>query len=284
VSVAVPSIVPADAPEVVIRPPGRWSGFGFAELWHHRELLYFITKRELQIRYKQSLFGAAWAILQPLAYALVFTLIFSRVAHLSSQGVPYTVFALAALVPWGFASQGVTQSASSLVGDANLLTKVYFPRLVVPAGKVLSLVVDLVIALCVLGVFVVGYGVRPSAGLVLLPGFLLLAAVTAGALGALLGALNVKYRDVAVGVPLLVQLWLFATPVIYPGTYIKGAWHDVYAINPMVSVIEGVRWGFLSTPAPDGLSVAISVASALVLLVAGLVYFRRTERFFADVI
>jgi lipopolysaccharide transport system permease protein len=284
VSVAVPSMVPADAPEVVIRPPKRWGGFGFPELWHYRELLYFITKRELQIRYKQSLFGAAWAILQPIAYALLFAVIFGRVAGLSSQGVPYTVFALAALVPWGFASQSVTQSASSLVGDANLLTKVYFPRLVVPAGRVLSLVVDLALALCVLSVFVVAYGVRPSAGLALLPAFLLLAAVTAGALGATFGALNVKYRDVAVVIPLLVQLWFFATPVIYPGTYIKGAWHYVYAINPMVSVIEGVRWGFLGTPAPDGLSVAISVVSALMLLVAGLVYFRRTERFFADVI
>jgi homopolymeric O-antigen transport system permease protein len=277
-------MVPADSSEVVIRPPARWGGFGFAELWHHRELLYFITKRELQIRYKQSLFGAAWAILQPLAYAGLFTLIFGRVAGLSSQGVPYAVFALAALVPWGFASQTVTQSAASLVGDANLLTKVYFPRLVVPAGKMLSLLVDLVLALCVLSLFVVGYGVRPSAGLALVPAFLLLAAVTAGALGAMLGALNVKYRDVAVAVPLIVQLWFFATPVIYPGTYIKGAWHYVYAINPMVSVIEGVRWGFLSTPAPEGLSVAISTASALVLLVVGLVYFRRTEHFFADVV
>jgi lipopolysaccharide transport system permease protein len=284
VSVALPSVARATAPETIIRPPGRWSGFGFAELWRYRELLYFLTKRELQIRYKQSLFGVAWAILQPLAYAFVFALIFGRVAGLSSQGVPYAVFALAALVPWIFVSQSVTQSASSLVGDANLLTKVYFPRLVVPVGKVLSFLVDLVLALCVLGLFVAVYDVQPSVGLAALPLFLLLAVATAAAVGVLLGALNVKYRDVAVAVPLFVQLWLFATPVIYPGTYITGAWHYVYALNPMVSVIEGVRWAFLGTPAPGGWSVVISAASALAMLVAALVYFRRTERFFADVV
>jgi lipopolysaccharide transport system permease protein len=187
-------------------------------------------------------------------------------------------------VPWLFAAQSVSQAAESLVRDANLLTKVYFPRLVLPISKVLSFLIDLVIALGVLGIFVAIYGADPGIGLALLPLFLLLASGTAAAVGMALGALNVSYRDVIVVVPLLVQLWLFLTPVIYPASLIHGAWRYVYAVNPMASVIEGVRWGFLGTPAPPGGGVAISVASALILLAIAIYYFRRTERFFADII
>jgi lipopolysaccharide transport system permease protein len=278
------AVAPVEAPEVLIEPPGRWSGFGFEDIWQYRELLYFLMKRELQIRYKQSFFGVAWAVLQPLAYALVFTLVFSRGAGISSEGVPYPVFALAALAPWLFFSQSVTGSAASLVGDANLVTKVYFPRLVLPIGRILSFTVDLSIALVIVAVFVGIYGADPSAGLVLLPLFLLLALATAAGVGAFLAALNVKYRDVAVGVPFLVQLWFFATPVVYAGTLVTGKWHNLAAINPMVTVVNGVRWGFLSTPHPDPTAAAISVGSALVMLTIGLAYFRRTERFFADVV
>ncbi|MGZ8693860.1 MAG: ABC transporter permease [Gaiellaceae bacterium] len=283
-SVAVPSVAPADATEIVVRPPARWLGFGFGELWRYRELLYFLTKRELQVRYKQSLFGVAWAIVQPLAYAALFTL-FARANGDTEQGLPYPVFVLAALVPWIFVAQAVGQSASSLVSDANLLTKVYFPRLLIPLAKVLSFLVDLALALGVLTVFVLLYGVHPSAGLALLPFFLLLAMTTALGVGVLLAALNVKYRDVAVAIPLLVQLWFFATlPVIYLGTTFSGKWQYVYALNPMVTVIQGTRWGFLGTPAPDGLTTAISTATAVTLLFLGVVHFRRTERFFADVV
>ena len=269
---------------VTIAPPSRWGGFGLRELWGARELLYFMSKRELQIRYKQSLFGVSWAVLQPLVYAFVFALFFGRLANVPSDGFPYPIFALTALVPWIFLSQAVAQAAGSLVGDANLLGKVYFPRLVIPIAKVVSFLIDLVIALFVLGLFVALYGESPSAGLIVLPGFLLLAVVTALGAGTLLATLNVRYRDVTVAIPLLVQLWLFATPVIYPGSLITGAWQYVYALNPMVSVIDGVRWGFLGAPAPELASVAISVASALCLLVAGTAYFRRAERFFADVV
>lgn len=275
----------APAPyELTIRPPGRLESFGLGELWAYRELLYFLTKRELQIRYKQSVFGVGWAVLQPLAYAFIFSLFFGRLAKVPSEGVPYPVFALAGLVPWLFTAQSVSQAAGSVVRDANLLTKVYFPRLVLPISKVLSFLIDLVIALGVLGIFVVIYDANPGVGLAFLPLFLLLAAGTAAAVGMALGALNVAYRDVIIVVPLLVQLWLFMTPVIYPVSLIHGFWRYIYAANPMTSVIEGVRWGFLGTPAPPASGVAISIASSVILLLTAIYYFRRTERFFADVI
>jgi lipopolysaccharide transport system permease protein len=280
-SVAVPS---APAPEIVVRPPARWAGFGLAELWRYRELLYFLTKRELQVRYKQSVFGVAWAVLQPLIYAALFTL-FARVNHQSIPGYPYPVFVLAAMVPWIFVAQAVGQSASSLVSDANLLTKVYFPRLLLPLSKALSFLVDLGLALGVLTLFVAIYGVTPSWGLLLLPFFLLLALVTALGVGVTFGALNVKYRDVAVAIPLLVQMWFFVTlPVIYNGSTFGGRWQYVYALNPIVTVIQGVRWGFLGTPAPHLETTLISVGVAAVILFLGVVYFRRTEQYFADVV
>jgi lipopolysaccharide transport system permease protein len=274
----------AAAPVVRIHPPGRSIRIGWAELWGARELLYFMAKRELQIRYKQSIFGVTWAVLQPLLYAFVFALFFGRLADVPSEGVPYTVFALAALVPWLFTSQGTTQAAASLVADANLVAKVYFPRLVIPIAKIVSFLADLVIALVVLGVFVALYGATPTAGLALMPLFLLLAFVTVAGAGLLLATLNVRYRDVAIAIPLLVQLWLFATPVVYPGSLITGAWQYVYAVNPLVTVIEGTRWAFLGTGAPDPGAAAISAASALALLAVGALYFRRTERHLADII
>ena len=214
----------------------------------------------------------------------MFALFFGRLANVPSDDFPYPIFALSALVPWIFLAQSVAQAATSLVGDANLLGKVYFPRLVIPLAKVMSFLIDLAIALGVLGLFVALYGASPSVGMVALPGFLLLAFVTALGAGTLLATLNVRYRDVTVAIPLLVQLWLFATPVIYPASLIGGAWQYIYALNPMVSVIEGVRWAFLGAPAPEVAIVAISAASAVFLLVAGTVYFRRAERFFADII
>jgi lipopolysaccharide transport system permease protein len=269
---------------LLIAPPSRWGGFGLRELWDARELVYFLTKRELQIRYKQSLFGVSWAVLQPLTYAFVFALFFGRLANVPSEGFPYPVFALSALVPWIFCSQAVSQAAASLVGDANLLGKIYFPRLAIPLAKILSFLIDLMIALCVLGLFVALYGVSPSEGMLALPAFLVLAFATGVGAGTLLATLNVRYRDVMVAIPLLIQLWLFATPVIYPGSLITGTWQYVYALNPMVSVIGGVRWAFLGAPAPELAMVAISTGTASFLLVAGIVYFRRSERFFADII
>jgi lipopolysaccharide transport system permease protein len=269
---------------VTILPPARWEGLKLGELWDARELLYFMTKRELQIRYKQSLFGVSWAVLQPLVYAFVFALFFGRLAEVPSDGFPYPVFALSALVPWIFCSQAVSQAASSLVGDANLLGKVHFPRLAIPLAKILSFLIDLLIALCVLALFVALYGATPSEGLLFLPAFLLLAFATAVGAGTLLATLNVRYRDVTVAIPLLIQLWLFATPVIYPGSLIAGDWRYVYALNPMVSVVDGVRWAFLGAPAPELATVAVSTGAAALLLASGIVYFRRAERYFADVV
>ena len=270
--------------DVTIRPLGRWPGFGLAELGRSRELLYFMTKRELQIRYKQSMFGVSWAILQPVTYAFVFAIFFGRLANIPSEGLPYPVFALAALVPWVFASQGVGQAAASLVGEANLLGKVYFPRLVLPLAKVTSFLVDLVIGLGILCVFVALYGGSPGWGLLALPGFLAISIATVVGLGVLLATINVKYRDVVVAIPLFIQLWLFATPVLYPGSLITGVWQYIYAINPMVSVIEGVRWGFLGTTAPPLGGVAVSVTIAVLLLAVGITYFRSAERYLADII
>jgi lipopolysaccharide transport system permease protein len=270
--------------ELVIRPPHRWTDIGLREIWEYRELLYFMTKRELQIRYKQSIFGVSWAVLQPLVYAFVFALFFGQLAAIPSDGFPYPVFALAALVPWMYVSQAVSQGAGSLVADSNLLSKVYFPRLIIPIAKILSLLVDLAIALCVLMLLVLVYGASPSIGLLALPFFIALALFTCMGMASGLGALNVMYRDVTVAIPLLIQLWLFASPIAYPASLIPGEWEYVYALNPMVSVIDGSRWAFLGADPPDAGIMACSLAGALLLLAAGILYFRRTERFFADVV
>jgi lipopolysaccharide transport system permease protein len=276
------SAVPA--PSVVIRPPGRFSGLRVGELWDYRELLYFLTKRELQIRYKQSVFGVSWAVLQPVVLAFIFALFFGVLAKVPSEGLPYPVFALSALVPWLFISQTVAQSANSLVGDANLLSKVYFPRMALPIARTASLVLDLVIALFVLLAVTLVYGIEPRIELPLVLPFLALAVLTALGVGILLAAINVQYRDVTVAVPLLIQIWLFTTPVIYPGSLIEGGWRYVYALNPAVSVIDGVRWALLGARAPEPGAVAVSVAAALAIAAAAVVYFRRTEQYFADVV
>jgi lipopolysaccharide transport system permease protein len=275
---------PTAPPEVVIRPPRRWGGLGLRDLIDHHELLYFLVKRELQVRYKQSIFGVSWAVLQPLALAFIFALFFGRLAHLPSEGIAYPAFALTGLVTWMFASQATAQASASLVGDANLLSKVYFPRLVIPLAKVLSMGLDLVIALCVLFPFVIAYGATIEPRAVLVLPFVALAVTATVAIGVGLSALNVKYRDIAVAIPLLIQVWLFATPVVYPGSLVTGGWRYIYALNPMVTVIDGVRWAVLGTHAPALGPVLVSVAVVLLMLAASLIYFKRTEQFFADLI
>jgi lipopolysaccharide transport system permease protein len=270
--------------ELVILPPRRWEGFAASELWSSRELLYFLTKRELQVRYKQSIFGVAWAVLQPVALAFLFALFFGRLAKIPSEGVPYPAFALAGLASWMFVSQATTQAATSLISDANLLSKIYFPRLLIPMAKVISLVVDLTIALTVAAAAALLYGLGFRWQWVLTPIFLMLAFVTAIGVGTLLAPLNVKFRDVSVAVPLIAQLWLFATPVVYPGSLITGGWQYIYALNPMVSAIQGTRWALLGTQAPALGAVLISMCSAVALLLVALTYFRRIERSFADII
>ena len=270
--------------ELVIRPPSRWGGLSLSELWAYRELLYFLTKRDLQIRYKQSLLGVSWAVVQPLGLAIVFYIFFGRLAKVPSEGLPYPVFALGALVAWNFTSQATSQAAASLVSDANLLSKVYFPRLLVPLAKIGSLAIDMFITLCVLAIFMAAYVISPPVQVVVLPVFLLLGTLVALGAGVFLAAVNVRYRDVGVALPLVLQIWLFVTPVVYPASLVEGAWKYVYALNPMVTVVSGCRWALFDTPAPPLASVLVSVAVTFLMLAGALVYFKRVERFFADII
>jgi lipopolysaccharide transport system permease protein len=282
----------AAVPELVIRPPGRWSPLKLRELWIHRELIYFLTKRELQVRYKQSVFGISWAVLQPLVFAFIFALFFGFVLKVQTPGdLPYAVFAVAGIVPWLFTAQAINTGSTSLVQDADLISKVYFPRLALPISKALSLLIDLAIALVVVLVVTAIYGVGIASTFYLVPAFLLLGVVTAFAIATLLAAVNVKYRDVQVVVPMLVQIMFFASPVLYGGTQVGDeagqAWSYIYSINPMASVLDGMRWalyGGTAAPSPGTANILISVGSAAVLLIAALIYFRRTEHFFADVI
>jgi lipopolysaccharide transport system permease protein len=269
---------------VVIEPTRRWPTLGLRELWAHRELLYFLTWRDVKVRYKQTLLGVTWAILQPLATMLVFALFFGRLAKMPSEGVPYPLFALAALVPWTFFANGLTQSANSVVLNQNLVTKVYFPRLAIPTATVLAGALDFVLAFVLLLAFMVWYGVTPSLrSLAVVPYSVLALAATLG-VGMWLGALNVQYRDVRYAVPFLVQLWLFATPIAYPSSLLGEPWRTVYALNPMVAVVDGFRWALLGTRAPSLATVATSCAVAVLLLVSGTLYFRRMEQSFADVV
>jgi lipopolysaccharide transport system permease protein len=268
----------------VIEPPTRWPGVALSELWAQRELIYFLTWRDVKVRYKQTVLGVAWAIIQPLLTMLVFSLFFGRLAKVPSEGVPYPLFALAALVPWTFFANGLTQSASSVVLSQNLVTKVYFPRLAIPLATVLAGALDFVLAFVLLLVFLIAYGVAPTASWFGIVPFSLLAFAATLGVGLWLAALNVLYRDVRYAVPFLAQLWLFATPIAYPSSLLAEPWRTVYALNPMVAVVDGFRWALLGTPAPSSASVAASCAVAVVLLVSGSLFFRRTEQSFADVV
>jgi homopolymeric O-antigen transport system permease protein len=274
-----------EAPVVVVRPTRGWTSLGLAELWRYRELLYFLTWRDVKIRYKQTVLGAAWAVLQPVATMVVFSLFFGRLAGVPSDGLPYPLFAFAALVPWTFFSTGVVQASNSLVGSQNLITKVYFPRLAIPVAAVLAGLVDLALSLLVLLGLGVYYGVTPTPRLAWLPLFLLLAVATALGAGLWLSALNVQFRDVRYVVPFLIQLWLFATPIAYPSSLLAEPWRTLYGLNPMAGVAEGCRWSLLGAgTGRPGPMLAVSTAAALVLLATGAFAFRRMERSFADLV
>jgi homopolymeric O-antigen transport system permease protein len=286
---ATPGAGTLDAAEIVVTPPSRWRPVHLGELWEHRELIYFLTKRELQVRYKQSFFGVSWAVLQPLAFAGIFAAIFGAVLHYTPpSGLPYLVFAVASIVPWLFVAQAIQNGSVSLVQDSDLISKVYFPRLALPLSRGLSLLLDLAIALTLAIVITLLYGVTIASTVYLVPAFLLLGVVTAFALATLFSAINVKYRDVQLVVPMLVQIMFFASPVLYSGTQVGDqagkAWHYIYSLNPMASVLDGMRWALFGTPYPGTINILISVASATVLLLGGLFYFRRAEAYFADLI
>jgi lipopolysaccharide transport system permease protein len=279
------SLAPESAiPLIRVERSRGWVSLRLGDLWDYRELVYFLTWRDVKVRYKQTLLGAAWAILQPLLTMLVFSLFFGRLGHMPSDGVPYPVFTLAALVPWSFFSNGLTQSSNSLVGSANLITKVYFPRLIVPVATVLSGVIDFVLAFLCLVAMMAYYRMAPAATVVWLPLFLLLALIASLGTGLWLSAMNVQFRDVRYTVPFLTQFWLLATPIAYPSSLLHQPWRTIYGINPMVGAVEGFRWAIFGNSAPPVTAIAVSFVSALLILVSGALYFRRMERTFADIV
>ena len=273
-----------EPPLTVIEPLRGWWSPGLGELWRHRELLYFLTWRDIKVRYKQTALGASWAIIQPLATMAVFSLFFGRLASMPSDGVPYPLFSFAALVPWTFFSNGLAQSANSVVVSQNLVSKIYFPRLAIPIATVLAGAVDFALAFVVLLGLMAWYDVAVTARVVWLLPLLLLAFAVALGVGLWLAALNVRYRDVRYAVPFLTQLWLFATPIAYPSSLLDEPARTVYALNPLVGVVSGFRRALLDAgPAPGAMLLASS-AAALVVLATGTLYFRRTEQTFADVV
>ncbi len=267
-----------------IEPSRGWVSLKLAELWEYRELLYFLTWRDIKVRYKQTALGATWAIIQPLLTMAVFSLFFGKLAKMPSDNIPYPIFCYAALVPWTFFSSGISQSSNSLVGSSNLIKKVYFPRLVVPISSVVGGAVDFVFAFITLIGMMLFYGIVPTVNIVWLPLLLILAFVTALGVGLWLSALNVEYRDVRYVVPFLIQFWMFATPIAYPSSLLPEPWHTVYGINPMVGVVEGFRWALLGARTAPGPIIIISSLASLLLLIGGAFYFRRMEKTFADLV
>jgi lipopolysaccharide transport system permease protein len=285
-SVVQRAVAPADDGFVVYERKRGWASLDLRELWKYHELLYFLTWRDILVRYKQAVIGVAWAVMQPLLTMIVFTVVFNRVLGIKSPSsdVPYAVFSFTGLLPWNFFSGALTRSGVSLVGNANLLTKVYFPRLVIPISAVLGGLVDLAISFLVLIGLMAAYGIAPTWNVVYLPFFVVLAFATALAVSLWLSALNVLYRDVQYAIPFLVQLWMFVSPVIYPIDKIPaGSLRVAFALNPMTGVIGGFRWALLGQQFP-GSSLWISTAVVAALLVGGLFYFKRMERVFADVV
>lgn len=271
-------------PITVIEPSKGLIAVKFREFWEYRELLYFLIWRDIKVRYKQTALGAAWAILQPFMTMVVFTIFFGRLAKMPSDGIPYPIFAYCALLPWQLFAKALTDSSNSLVANQNLITKVYFPRLVVPTSAVLSGLVDFAIAFVVLLGMMVYYGVFPDLRVLTLPLFLLMAIITALAVGLWLSALNVQYRDVRHTTPFLVQFWLFATPIAYPSSLVPEPWRVFLGLNPMAGVVEGFRWALLRKDVELGPMMIVSWVMVALLLITGLIYFRRMEKTFADVV
>jgi lipopolysaccharide transport system permease protein len=269
-------------PLFVVQPTTGWVRLDLAELWAYRELLYFLVWRDIKARFKQTALGVTWVVLQPLLTMVLFTVFFGRLANMPSDGLPYPLFTFTALLPWQLFAHAVSQSGNSLVTHQELVRKVYFPRLLMPMGAVVEGMVDFVLAFVVFLGFMVYYDVTPTARALALPVLVLLAALTALAVGLWLAALNVRYRDVRYTIPFVVQVWLIATPIVYPASMVPEGWRMLYGLNPMVGVVEGFRWALLGSPATLHPSVFVSVAVMAVALGGGLVYFRRMERTFAD--
>lgn len=269
---------------VRVAPATGWPGFDLPELWRYRSLLFFLVWREIKVRYAQTVLGAAWAVLQPVLTTVVFTVIFGQFARLPSDGVPYPLFALAALVPWTYFNTAVSGASNSLLANTGLITKVYFPRLIIPAAPVVAALLDLGVSLVALVALMLVYGVFPTpAGSVLLLPSVLMMLLTAAGVGCWLGALNIQYRDVRYVVPFLLQLWIYASPVVYPLSLVPSQYRLAYALNPLAGAIAGFRASLLGTGAPSAAEFGLSLGMAILVFVGGAAYFRRTERVFADV-
>lgn len=271
-------------PSVVIQSRKRIFQLDLSEVWRYRELLYFMVWRDTIIRYKQTAIGASWAIIQPLIQMVIFTLIFGKLAKIPTDGVPYPVFAFTGLLPWTYFSQALARGSNSVVGSSNLITKIYFPRLLIPLAATAAPAVDFIFTFVVLLVLMAWFHIAPTWGLLALPLFLGLAFLTAMAMTLWLSSLDVRYRDIGYIVPFLIQIWMYASPVVYPVSVIPEKWRLIYSLNPMAGVIEGFRWALLGKGSPDLMVIAISSAMVLVLLLGGIVYFKQMERTFADVI
>lgn len=271
-------------PTIVVEPTRGLANFNLREIWDYRDLLLFLAWRDISIRYKQTALGASWAVIQPILTMLIFTIFFGNMAGVPSEGVPYPLFSFAALLPWQYFSTTLGNAANSLVNNSNLLSKVYFPRLLIPVTSLVPPAVDFIIAFVVLIVMMGFYRVAPTWNVLWLPAFMGLAVVTALGVGLWFAALNVKYRDVRYIVPIMVQFGLFVSPVAYPSSMVPAPWRPLYALNPMAGVIEGFRWALLGTNTAPGPMIAVSSVAAIIILVTGLIYFRRTEKTFADVI
>ena len=273
-----------DIPIIRIEPCSSRLRLGFKELWEYRELLYFLVWRDVKVRYKQTAIGAAWAIVQPLLTMIIFTFVFGKFANMPSDGLPYPVFSFAALLPWTYFARALNQSIMSVVGSANLIKKVYFPRLLLPISATLSGLIDFGISFIFLLGMMVWYGIVPHWGVLALPFFLILALLTALSVSLWLSAINVRYRDVGQAIPFLIQIWLFASPVAYPVSVVPEKWRLLFSLNPMAGAIEGFRWALLGTETPDTLAIVFSVVVVLALLFGGIIFFKRMEQTFADVV
>ena len=270
--------------EVLIQPPAGWVPVNLHEVWEYRELLYFLTWRDIKVRYKQTMIGAAWAIIQPFFMMVVFSLFFGHLAKIPSDGIPYPIFVYCALLPWQLFAHALGESSNSLVANERLITKVYFPRLVIPIAAVCGGLVDFAISFVVLLGLMAYYGVVPGVAIVTLPLFVVLAVLTALAVGLWLSALNVQYRDVRYTLGFLTQFWLFATPVAYPSSLVPEPWRPLYGLNPMAGVVEGFRWALLGKTESPGILLGVSTAVVLLVLIGGLHYFTRMEEAFADLV
>jgi len=274
-----------EIPQVVrIRPSRGLASIHLKDLWEYRELIYFLVWRDVKVRYKQTAIGTAWVILQPLVTMLIFTLIFGILVRVPSEGLPYSVFVYTALVPWSFFSEAVSRGGLSLVANRNLISKVYFPRLAIPISSVMTPAIDFVLSFIILLGLIAWFSVKPTWAIATLPLFFLFTAITALAVSLWFSALNVKYRDVGYAIPFVIQVWMFASPIVYPIAIIPERWRLIYSINPLVGVVEGFRWALLGKESPNFWAMGISAASVILLLAGGAAYFKRMERSFADVI